>query len=229
MKHYKKLSAIAAALVLAATALPAMAGTPLAGRDQSFHAVSANDANAVYLYDADYDITWLRTTTGANVMTFTQANSWASLNWGGLTGWHLPSAGSVYDSDYYPSTVKGIGSDAAHLYYDILGSQPAFDHDGNPQTGTHLQGPFGGADGVPAMVWLSGAHATHGDYAYAFSFFAGINAEGPQTGLIGAMAVRNGDVLVAVPEPGTYAMLLGGLALVGCAARKRKALAPTAA
>jgi len=227
MVFHKKLSTLGAALLLAAVTLPAMAGTPLAGRDQNFHAVAATDPNATYLYDADFNITWLRSTTGANVMTFEVANSWASLNWGGLTGWHLPSAGSVYDSDFYPSTVKGIGSDAAHLYYDVLGNLPAVDHAGNPQTPVRNQGPFGGADGVPAMIWLSGTHATHADYAYAFSFFAGINAEGPQTGLIGAMAVRNGDVL-AVPEPETYAMLLGGLGLVGGVARRRKAAAPAA-
>jgi hypothetical protein len=227
MNYQKKLTAIGAALLLAAATLPAMAGTPLAGRDQQFHAVSADDANATYLYDADHDITWLRTTTGANVMTFEVANSWASLNWGGLSGWHLPSAGSVYNSDYYPSTVKGVGSDAAHLYYDVLGDLPAVDHAGNPQAGVEHQGPFGGADGVPAMIWLSGAHALHSDYAYNFSFFAGINGEGPKDGLIGAMAVRNGDVL-AVPEPETYAMLLGGLALVGFVARKRKPSTPTA-
>jgi hypothetical protein len=228
MKHHKKLNTLAAALLLAATTLPALAATPLAGRDQFFHAVSANDANATYLYDADYDITWLRTTTGANVMTFDVANSWASLNWGGLSGWHLPSAGSVYNSDFYPSTVKGVGSDAAHLFYDVLGSLPGVDHDGNPQAPVRNSGPFAGADGIPAMVWLSGAHALHPDYAYNFSFFAGINGEGPQNGLIGAMAVRDGDVL-AVPEPETYAMLLGGLALVGVVARKRKAQAATAA
>ncbi|MYM96713.1 PEP-CTERM sorting domain-containing protein [Duganella vulcania] len=221
MNCHKKLNSIGAALLLAAATLPAMASTPLAGRDQLFHAVAATDPNATYLYDADYNITWLRSTTGANVMTFDLANSWASLNWGGLTGWHLPTAGSVYDPGLYPSTVKGIGSEAAHLYYDVLGDQPGLDHAGNPQTIVRNAGPFGGADGVPAMIWLSGTHATNSDYAYAFSFFAGINAEGPKSGLIGAMAVRNGDVL-AVPEPETYAMLLGGLGLVGLVARKRR-------
>ncbi|MCP2012239.1 PEPxxWA-CTERM sorting domain-containing protein [Duganella violaceipulchra] len=223
MNYQKKLSTIGAALLLAAVTLPAMAGTPLAGRDQFFHAIAATDENATYLYDADYNITWLRSTSGANVMTFELANSWANLNWGGLTGWHLPSAGSVYDSDLYPSTVKGIGSDAAHLYYDVLGDRPGLDHAGNPQTIVRNEGPFG-AGGVPAMIWLSGTHATHADYAYNFSFFAGINGEGPRNGLIGAMTVRNGDVL-AVPEPETYAMMLGGLALVGVVARRRKTVA----
>ncbi len=203
-----------------------MAGTPLAGRDQFFHAVAATDSNATYLYDADYDITWLRSTSGANVMTFDLANSWATLNWGGLSGWHLPSAGSVYDSDFYPSTVKGVGSDAAHLFYDVLGNLPGVDQAGNPQAPVRNQGAFG-TDGVPAMIWLSGAHATHADYAYNFSFFAGINGESTKDGLIGAMAVRNGDVL-AVPEPETYAMLLGGLALVGFVARKRASQTPAA-
>ncbi|WP_229258951.1 PEP-CTERM sorting domain-containing protein [Duganella flavida] len=221
MKYHKKLSSIGAALLLAATTLPAMASTPLAGRDQMFHAVAATDANAVYLYDADDNITWLRTTTGANVMTFDQANNWATLNWGGLTGWHLPTAGETYDPSYYPSTAKGVGSETAHLFYDLLGDQPAVDRFGNPQIPVRNNGPFASPDGIPALVWLSGTHATHADYAYAFSFFAGFNTELPKTALIGAMAVRDGDVL-AVPEPETYAMLLGGLALLGLISRRRR-------
>ena len=221
MTYHHKLSAIGAALLLALATVPAVAGTPLAGRDQQFHAIAADNANAVYLYDADFNITWLRSTTGANTMTFEQANSWASLNWGGLSGWHLASAGQVYDSDFYPNTAKGVGSDAAHLFYDVLGSQPGVDHGGNPQTVVRNAGTFGAADGLPALVWLSGTHP-HADEAYTFSFFAGINGELPKDALIGAMAVYNGDVL-AVPEPETYAMLLGGLALVGAVARKRQA------
>lgn len=71
-----------------------------------------------------------------------------------------------------------------------------------------LSGPF---DGAPATNVINYS-TTHGAYA-----------EGP--GVVPYSANR-WSLTTAVPEPATYGMLLGGLALVGAVARRRAVTAP---
>ena len=61
---------------------------------------------------------------------------------------------------------------------------------------------------------LSFNHLAAGSYFFKVS--------GDMVSNTGATFAANGHILAAVPEPETYAMLLGGLAMLGFVARRRK-------
>lgn len=144
--------AVAACVLLAA---PAQAN--LVGRDINGYAVDGSSSAAVFLYDTDLNVTWLRNANagagsiydnGASAndgrMSWANAVSWVNdLTVGTFGGWRLPT-GTGTDKCKTPSysgTVCGYNVDTAtgelaHLYYDELGNLSRYDTSGNKRAGS---------------------------------------------------------------------------------------------
>lgn len=184
-------------------------------------------------YDMVLNITWLRA-ANTTLMSWQQATDWAGgLNFGGYTDWRLPtmldtgSAGCNFsnaggtDCGYNVQTRHGntVFSEMAQLYYQTLGNLArCAPGDANclidqPGAGLSNAGDFSGLVGAP--YWLAPSGPVPGS---AWRFVAADGGQGVADALDQhyAMAVRFGDVMAPVPEPGSALLMLsGGLALCG--------------
>jgi hypothetical protein len=165
----------------------------------------------------------------------------------GFSDWRLPATRPINGSDYVlelrgdgssdvgasmsaPGTpyAGSTASEMAHLYYVTLGNLPGLDVSADP-TPCFIAGPAGclvnpgpfeiRLDRQP-FFW-SGTTTPDG-YAFAFDFGRGLQAAANTPGHAFAWAVRDGDV-AAIPEPGTWALLVAGLVGVGAQASRRRA------
>jgi hypothetical protein len=185
-------------------------------------------------------------------MNWNEAKTWASsLNISrfageSLTGWRLAANAPVgadwnYDYSYDGSTDEGHNitspnSELAYMYYVNLGLKGETSPSGATQSdygvfhnGTMWgQGNVGLVKNLQAYAYWSGTEyapipATR---AWVFGTSNGYQGAGGQNSQMFAWAVRPGDVVAAVPEPETYAMLLAGLGLLSGVAKRRRSLGP---
>ncbi len=204
MNDIKGLGAPAARVTLAlAVAALFQAGSALAAlelRDINGHA-TAVAVDAEFAYDTVLDATWYLTgnNTGLN---WPDAKSWASaLTVGTFSGWSLPVADPACGRDAFNCTTSQMGE----LYFTVLGNI------GYPNAGWGLSntGPFKNLQSYD--YWSGTEYAPDLFYAWRFNTSAGYEHPFAKYGDLYALAVRPGDV-AAVPEPGTVALLLSGLA-----------------
>ena len=178
-----------AALFQAGSALAALELRDLAGNP------TAVAADAEFAYDTVLDATWYLTSNNTP-LTWDGAKSWASaLTVGTFSGWSLPAADPVCGLAY-----NCTNSQMGELYYTALGN-PA----GGPLSNT---GPF---KNLLSTVYWSGTQFARSNDAWAFDTSIGFQGGTSGVGGLFALAVRPGD-LVPIPEPGTVALLLSGLA-----------------
>ena len=204
---------IAAACVLALSGTAQAIGTwetTLLGRDINGNAVDGSSASAVFLYDTDLKITWLRDANYAKTsgydsdgaMYWGPANTWANaLVVGAYSGWRLPTSDSCL---FYNCTNSEMG----HLWYVDLG-------------GGLTDGDFKNLQRGDAWYWSGTEWASLPEYYLSFRMGTGTQYPNWKSNFLYALAVRNGDVL-AVPEPGTYALMLAGLVAMAVVARRGK-------
>jgi hypothetical protein len=176
-------------------------------------------------------------------MSWNEAQAWVagmdSQNYLGSSTWRLPTLaplnGTAFNfnaANYDGTTDFGYnksgfkGDELSYLYYNTLGNEGAtrisptftgWSACGNGSTCLTNPGPF---TNVQTNYWY-GTTTSSGN-AGVFGITAGnvfsnstINARNS------AMVVATGDVLAAVPEPETYAMMLAGLGMIGLMVRRR--------
>lgn len=208
----KKLSVLAAVAVIMTVSTGSQAApAPLEGRTIAGAAVASNDPNAFFEYDPNLNITWLRDWNANGPMGWDAAKVWAAaLAPGGFTGWRLPSAANVGGN----TTCYGFdcsGSEFGYMWYTELGNAHSLTNTGdfqNFQSNIYWLDRIQPGNGSPFAFYTSGV-------------LAGYQGDSAPNNLLNAVAVRNGDVLTAVPEPQTFAMMLAGLLITGLLLRRR--------
>lgn len=198
------------------------------------------DPNAVFFYDTVLDLTWLGDWNYAQTSGY-DAIGWmywrlaapAALDWaanltvGTFSDWSLPavldtgtagcdlifSSGTDCGHDVYGSEVARRASPLAHMFYDTLGNLAS--------GGLTNTGPFSNMQ--PFFYWSGTAYAPiPGLYAWYFHMGWGSQYKYGHAARFFAVAVRPGDVSAsAVPEPGSLAILLAGLGVLGVVRRWR--------
>lgn len=175
-------------------------------------------------YDTVLDLLWLEHPV-VNY-TWSEAMAWAaSLDIHGVTGWRLPvvvdtgapgcdSSSGGTDCGF---NVDTSGSEWAHLWYETLGNlarfAPGIETSPQPGWGLSNTGPFQHLEA--GTYWTGTASAANPVDAWMFQTSDGLQSINHQDSRVSVMAVRPGDVVARVPEPGTLAMLFGGLAVLG--------------
>lgn len=225
MKIHKRTLATVAIAAASATAQAA-----LQARDSEGSPLPYGDSAAVFYYDTEQNITWLRdwnlglgssfdsvdgTTDG--LMTWANASLWANslTHVGG--GWRLPTALNA-DGSGPCQGYNCPGSEMGALWFSL----------GNTANGglTH-EGPFQSLQGtVAGGRWTSTEFAHLGTYAYVFYMQYGLMGDSPKIGADGvryAVAVRLGDI-APVPEPSTYASLFLGLGILAIVIKSRRSI-----
>ena len=159
----------------------------------------------VMIYDSTLNITILNNwNIGAGVWSATAAAGsaqalaeTAGFNATGLTGWRLPTGDSRQPAgplDEFESIWADVGG-------TLLGLQSEFD---GVQAGSY----WSGSESDAVSAWYFGTDL-------GFQSFANKNRQWF------AVAVRSGDVVAAVPEPESLALVLVGLVAAGVARRRR--------
>jgi hypothetical protein len=220
----------------------------LLGRDVNLNAVAATDATAVYLYDANLNVTWLRNANVNGAMSWAAANAWAeNLVTGSgaaaISDWRLPTttpttpAFTMNDYDGLSSggfNVPTSSSEMANLFFSTLGDKSSMDTKGNALDAAYYgltnTGSFKNLlsqnywSGTPFGNSATVANAWFFGMDYGYQNTATVMDNNLVVNRLYALAVRSGDVAVSsVPEPETYALMLAGLGLLAAFSRSRQA------
>ena len=138
----------------------------------------------------------------------------------GTAGCNFAYSGT--DCGYNVQTKSGgiVYSEMASLYYDTLGNKGAYNTSGASQSGTLVnKGDFLNMQSF--AYWSGLEYVPDPSNAWLFSPYGGDQNRIGKTSSLYALAVRPGDVVAAVPEPATYAMMLLGLSALVVAVRRR--------
>ena len=170
-----------AVVLLTASSFAAAAVLPLQGRDINGHPVGATDPGAVFEYDPNLHITWLRDWNVNGKQNWATQVAWAA----GLTyfggGWRLPTALNQ-DGSGPCSGLNCTGSEMGYLWYTELGNTSSLSNTG-PFLNMQSNGYWSGTEYAPAPT-----------SAWVFNATSGNQGSGVKGNTLYAVAVRPGDV-----------------------------------
>ena len=227
-RHTVKINKILFRLLFAASTavlLVTSSHAALLGRDINGIAVAGSDASAVFLYDTDRDITWLRDANVNGPMNWDAANTWASgYSIGAFDDWRLPTALNADGSGPCGPFYNCIGSEMGHLWYTELG---------NTAGSLTNTGNFQNLQTDPAfqtfLYWSGTELAPDPRFAWDFRSYDGTQDHHHKSNEVFAMAVRDGDVLVnPVAEPESLLLALTALGAMALVSRRRAVCASAA-
>ncbi len=198
--------------------------------------LDGNATTAEAYYDTALGITWLKDANVNGLMTWTNANAWASaLTLGGYTNWRLPDtvdtgtsgcnfSNSGTDCGYNVATSTG---EMASMFYDTLGNLAYKNTAGVVQPGSGLSNTGLFSNMQAGHYWSATGFAPDANKAWYLGFGNGSQYFGAKDTLKSAWAVHSGDVGTAVVPVPAAAWLLGSglLGLVGVSRRKSSSYA----
>ena len=173
-------------------------------------------------------------------MTWSNAVAWANaLTVGGFGNWRLPTVSpsdGTFDYGFSNNgstdlgTAKtgvgwGTASEFGHMFYVTLGNKGiCTPNDGAPGVCPPLQPGFGLSNtaqftNMQNDYWSGTTYGLLPDSAWIFITGDGSQDADEKTFELYATAVRSGDV-AAIPEPGSVALLLAGLGVLGAMVRR---------
>ena len=168
---------------------------------------------------------------GSSFVTLTNGST-------GITGWTVGGESIDYIGGLWVASdggrsvdLNGNGTGSLSQTFDTVAGQSylvTFDLAGNPDNGPEVKTLLVSADAATSTYTFDTTGATHADMNWAGQTFR-FTASGTSTtltfasGMAGSYGPAIDNVaLAAVPEPATWAMLIGGIGFTGGALRTRR-------
>ena len=175
------------------------------------HAALIDRGNGM-IYDDVLNITWLQNANLAGNMSWQDSLDWAGdLVYGGFSDWRLPSIDVNNDGVVVYCSISSEAecrdTEFGYMYFQNMMGVGGDDLTGDQLLFTNIQGQH----------WFSEENALATTTAWVFLFSDSLQASTDKSGLYGAWAVRDGDVVVPLPA----GIWLLGSGLIGLGAVRR--------